>query len=258
MSSPVALPRPTKEEAAVAGGGGLQRPVVFPASSPTRLATPGIAALHHQYYHNAHQYQHSPTSPRRNLVPTVLPRTIASPVVNVRTRSYSLGNVPPIGALNHPVLTYPWAGAAGLSGVPHSTILHAANSEQQLSAPFLLQQDGASSSSPPPEPSESCRAMEAAVAQERQRAQKMEAMEATVIDAQELKAILKAERKRMAKMAGDLAAMKTSAVRLQLEAKVHEEGRINGLWRQMDNLQQEKERMIVELEQEEDMVRHFF
>ena len=55
-------------------------------------------------------------------------------------------------------------------------------------------------------------------------------------------------------MAGDLAVLKTSAVQLQLEAEVKEEGRINGLWRQMDTLQQEKGRIIVELEQEEEMV----
>jgi Uncharacterized conserved protein H4 (DUF2046) len=86
----------------------------------------------------------------------------------------------------------------------------------------------------------------------------MEAVEAKIVDVQELKVILHAERKRMAKMAGDLAALQRLAVQLQAEAEVMEEGRINGLWRQMDTLQQEKGRLIVELEQEEEMVHSLY
>ena len=73
--------------------------------------------------------------------------------------------------------------------------------------------------------------------------------------ADELRVILKWERARMSKIAADLAALRAAAVQSQAEAEVHEEGRINCLMRRLECLQQEKGRLIVELEQEEEMVR---
>jgi hypothetical protein len=265
---------PTKEEptAAATGGGGhggVKRPVVA-VHNP----------LHHHHGHPPPHYHHPTSPPRRNLVPTVVvPITTTRPVVASssspfnssapRMRSYSLGTVP-VGmdtsgtTLNHPVSPpFSWAARS----LPHSP---STMTSEQYSAPSFLRQQPQEEEEgglttllmPPPEPSESRRAMLAAVAKERQRAEEMEAAENTIEDAHALRAILKAERKRMAKIAGDLAALQTLAVQWQLEAEVNEEGRINSLWRQMDTLQQEKGRIIVELEQEEEMVsvycKHFF
>ncbi|KAL7564830.1 hypothetical protein ACA910_021086 [Epithemia clementina (nom. ined.)] len=105
----------------------------------------------------------------------------------------------------------------------------------------------------PPEPSERQRAMEAAVASERKRAKELEVEEAHMT-ADELRTVLKTERRRTAKILADLAAFRLAAVELQLEAEVIEEGRINGLMRRLDYLQQEKGRIIFDLEREEEML----
>jgi predicted exporter len=105
----------------------------------------------------------------------------------------------------------------------------------------------------PPEPTAAHKAMEAAVAAERQRAHAMEANEAD-LTADEVRQVLKRERWRMGKLAADLAALRATAVQSQLEAEVLEEGRINHLMRRLDHVQQEKGRLIVELEREEEMV----
>jgi len=105
----------------------------------------------------------------------------------------------------------------------------------------------------PPEPSETQRAMDAAAASERARAKKLEEEEADM-SADELRAVLKRERHRTGRIAADLAALKSASVQSQLEAEVIEEGRINGLMRRLDDVQQEKGRIIVELEREEEMV----
>ena len=105
----------------------------------------------------------------------------------------------------------------------------------------------------PQKPSEKRRVMEAAVMAERTRAKKMEQEEASMT-ADELRSALKAERRRMAKIVGDHAMLRASAVELQREAEVYEEGRVNGLMRRLDTLQQEKGRIIFELEREEEMV----
>jgi BioD-like phosphotransacetylase family protein len=99
--------------------------------------------------------------------------------------------------------------------------------------------------------------MEAAAAKERARAKSCEHEEADM-DADGLRAVLKRERHRAAKMAADLAALRAVSVQSQFEAEVLEEGRINGLMRRLDILQQEKGRIIVELEREEEMVRQFW
>ena len=107
----------------------------------------------------------------------------------------------------------------------------------------------------PPEPSERQKAMESAVAAERERAKELEPEEAKMA-ADELRAVLKMERRRTAKILADLAAFKLAAVELQSEAEVIEEGRINGLMRRLDHLQHEKGRIIFDLEREEEMVSH--
>lgn len=96
--------------------------------------------------------------------------------------------------------------------------------------------------------------MEAAAAKERARAKTCEAEEVS-LGADELRAVLKRERHRSARMAADLAALRASSVQSQFEAEVLEEGRVNNLMRRLDVLQQEKGRIIVELEREEEMVR---
>lgn len=96
--------------------------------------------------------------------------------------------------------------------------------------------------------------MEAAAAKERARAKSCEEEEAN-LGPDELRSVLKRERHRSARMAADLAALRASAVQSQFEAEVLEEGRINNLMRRLDVLQQEKGRIIVELEREEEMVR---
>lgn len=105
----------------------------------------------------------------------------------------------------------------------------------------------------PPEASHQDKARKATTAAERSRAATLEAQEVT-LTADAVRIILRQERRRAAKLAADLAAHKASAVQLQLAAEVCEEGRINGLMRQVDNLTHEKERVIVELEREEEMV----
>lgn len=108
----------------------------------------------------------------------------------------------------------------------------------------------------PPEPPiipESQRAMEAAVQKERERTKEMEKQEAD-LNADEIRTVLKRERHRMARMAADLASMRSMAVQSVAAAEVSEESRINNLMRRLDTLQAEKGRIIVELEREEEMV----
>jgi len=105
----------------------------------------------------------------------------------------------------------------------------------------------------PPEHSETHKAMESAAASERTRAKLLEEEEKH-LNADDLRAVLKRERTRMGRIAADVAAMKSAAVQSQLEAEVIEEGRINCLMRRLDTVQQEKGRIIVELEREEEMV----
>lgn len=105
----------------------------------------------------------------------------------------------------------------------------------------------------PPELSDERKAMEAACAAERLRAHEMELKEQHM-SADELRAVLKKERARTAKIQSDFAALRYGNVQQQFQAEVLEEGRINGLMRRMDLLQEEKGRIILELEREEEMV----
>jgi len=101
-------------------------------------------------------------------------------------------------------------------------------------------------------------AVDAALAVERARVRELEVAEGT-FTADELRQALRRERSHSSRLAGEVAALKSAAVASQAEAEVHEEGRINCLMRrlqtQMETLQREKGRIIVELEREEEMVR---
>lgn len=118
--------------------------------------------------------------------------------------------------------------------------------QQQILLPQGQQQ-------PPPEPSEIQKAMEHAVAKERERTKQLEQEEMNYT-AQQLKDVLRRERHRTGRICGELAAIRATNVKSQFEAEVMEEQRINSLVRRMDTLQQEKGRIIVELEREEEMV----
>jgi hypothetical protein len=102
---------------------------------------------------------------------------------------------------------------------------------------------------------ESKKSEESAIQGERIRARNLE-KEEIKMDADQLRAVLKQERHRMSRFAGDLAKLKNTSVIYQAEAEMMEEGRINGLMRRVEALQLEKGRIIVELEQEEEMVRY--
>eukprot|EP00977_Amphora_coffeiformis_P028288 scaffold34921_cov162-Amphora_coffeaeformis.AAC.22 len=135
-------------------------------------------------------------------------------------------------------------GVLGVSLSPYGPytvpLSHAAGRGMAPGLPFT---DG------PPEPSQQRKAMEAAVMVERTRSVMCEKEEANMT-ADELREVLKKERRRTAKIAADLASFKCSAVQQQLESEVFEEGRINGLMRTVDHLQHELER--------EDQMRIFF
>lgn len=92
----------------------------------------------------------------------------------------------------------------------------------------------------PPEPVP--RAREAARARERQRVQTLHAKE-RYMTADELRLVLKQERHRTGRMAADLAACRA-------EAESIEEG--HALLRKMDRLKEEKGRILLELELEEE------
>mmetsp|Transcript_27619 Transcript_27619/g.64032 ORF Transcript_27619/g.64032 Transcript_27619/m.64032 type:complete len:219 (+) Transcript_27619:731-1387(+) len=70
----------------------------------------------------------------------------------------------------------------------------------------------------PPEPSAQQKAMEEASTAERLRARELERQEAD-LTADQLRAVLKQERRRTAKLAADLAALKITAVQLQAQAE---------------------------------------
>jgi hypothetical protein len=107
--------------------------------------------------------------------------------------------------------------------------------------------------SPAPDPSEQRQAVESVLAAERIRTKTCEEEE-SFLTADELRTILKRERKRASKLQGELASLRYSSGCQQQQSEVLEEGRINGLMRRMDVLQEEKGRIIDELEREE-MVR---
>ena len=228
---------------------------------------------------------HPPAAPQRRLSPLRRPLTthtpLGSPIHSTRLRSNSVGSVV--------VPSLPWNGSGSVPvmspyttrSLPVSPFLHTPPPGSSSSSSRLHHHhsDPASATSlepnggidpthggststclqlpslPPPEPSEAQKAMEAASAKERARAKALEKDEIG-LNADELRLALRRERQRSSKMAADLAALRALAVQSQFEAEVLEEGRINGLMRRLDILQQEKGRIIVELEREEEMVRN--
>jgi hypothetical protein len=105
----------------------------------------------------------------------------------------------------------------------------------------------------PPDIHGSRKAMEDAAAAERRRIQPLEKEEAHY-SADELRRVLKRERTRAIRIQMELAALKHQTVSAALSQEILEEGRINGLVHHLDQIKHEKERIIIELEREEEMV----
>ena len=160
---------------------------------------------------------------------------VGSPLYNPRIRSQSAGQEPLFPYPSSPYVT---------RSTPTSPISQARAALMTVPAmPFL-----------PHEHSAQRKAMESAIMAERKRAKELEINELN-LNADEMRAVLKRERHRMGRIAGELAALKAASAQSQLEAEVTEEGRINTLMRRMDHLKRDKGRIIVELENEEERVR---
>lgn len=214
------------------------------SSSPqhhARISTSGIPPISPRVHKHLKNIHHSPKIPNRD-------------------RSMSLGAYPPSWSLSTT------AGAANQQNIHHfiplspyslsleSPIPSTSSSNMAMfdpAMPDMPMLHAGTSSASASGPTRA--AMEAAVHSERQRAKAKEKEEENM-SADELRLVLKRERTRMSKIQADLAAMRAAAVQSQAEAEVHEEGRINNLMRRVECLQQEKGRIIVELEREEEMV----
>ena len=204
-----------------------------PPGSPTGGGGGGGRQYHPQQQHNnnmmaPYPHQHHPQRPLSTYT------TLGSPRTTTRVRSASVGNAP----YQQQVIPNIFPGNPQSSSSGAGVL------------PFLLL---GNQNPEPPELSLERKAMEAAAAAERARAKVLEEAEVD-LTAEELRAVLKKERHRTAKIQADLAALRSGSVQQQLQAEVLEEGRINGLMRRMDDLQAEKGRIIVELEREEEMV----
>jgi hypothetical protein len=139
--------------------------------------------------------------------------------------------------------------------VPPSPFRSRSASESSPSVPPLVPW----LSNPPLSPASATAAANAALAaseHERNRAAQQQKLEESM-SVEELRVALKRERAYSCKLAVDLATLRCAAVSSQAEAEAYEEGRINCLMRRLSSLAKEKGRLIVELEQEEEMVRHF-
>ena len=101
--------------------------------------------------------------------------------------------------------------------------------------------------------SEHQKALEHAVAIERKRAKQKEADEKD-LSAEQLRAILKQERHRMAGMARTIADLRFTAVQSQSSAEIFEEGRINCLLGRLETMQTEKGRIVNDFEREEEFI----
>lgn len=202
-----------------------------------KVAAAGTAAANQGSGQQMDRAPHPPMSPPHQQRRV---HAFSSPVSSsTKIRSQSLGQAP-IGFYS-PISPY------AVRSVPVSPVAAAVKPSlltMPLRMPFL-----------PPEHSEARKAMQAAATAERKRAKEMAEKEVN-LTADELRETLKRERHRMGRIAADLAALKATAAHSQLEAEMIEEGHINCLLRRMDDLQQEKGRIIVELEREEEMVRN--
>jgi hypothetical protein len=186
----------------------------------------------------------SPTHQRRkgtpqnaHLNPHSSLRSHSAAFLNTRARATSMGSAP---------LLIPQSPRAGFRPLSLSPARANRKSALAFVAPSLLTE--------PPRISDTQKAMEHVLQQERKRSKEMEKAELSM-PADELRIVLQQERRRMSGYAADLARLKSAAVLCQAESEIHEERCINGLMRQLDSLQLEKGRIIVELEREEEMVR---
>ncbi|GKY93054.1 hypothetical protein MPSEU_000273700 [Mayamaea pseudoterrestris] len=211
----------------------LQQGHSHAAVMPSESSPPHPVAVPELFLHNSMNHHRSQASPRNHHIPDrpLTTHTLLGSPINSRIRSHSIGSAP-----------VSWS----VSSTHHHSL-------QNGSLPTLDSAGPISSNLPPPEPSVIQKAMEAASAAERVRARKLEEHEANM-SADELRHVLKQERHRTARFAADLVGLRQSSVQSQMEAEVIEEGRINGLVRRLDILQQEKGRIIVELEREEELL----
>lgn len=173
---------------------------------------------------NQRRHSHSnPLSPRKNLV-----APLKSPGAAFRNTRKSLGAIPNF-AVDHGKMLMPPPSPPG-SFRPLSPRLSGGVDTQKIA--------------------------EQMAQQERQRMKEME-QEELKMTADELRFILKQERRRMLEFAVDLAKLRSTAAHAQAESEMHEERAINGLMRKLDTLKGEKSRLMMELEREEDLVRSF-
>lgn len=197
----------------------------------------GIGGAHHRLPNDrtyAGRQMHAPLSP--NAAAAAASHDIIN-MNNNRSRSLSLGNQP--------------LGWSPKRSGPLSPVATAVGGNFLPGLPLMM--NNMNNFPQPPSINEQQRAMEGAVQKERTRTKAMEVDEAS-LGADELRIVLKRERHRMARLAADLASMKSLAVQSVAQAEVSEEGRINNLMRRLEGLQQEKGRIIVELEREEEML----
>lgn len=224
--------------------------------SPVRTAVPHPLHAHFQHQHQ-HQHTHegsalgsfrSMGTPNRKPLLGAGGNYNSSPYGRPRSSSFTTSYNTPLLVPQSPPPTFHHGGRSLSLSPSHpgdrlSTLTG-------LPLPFLANNF---SSNEPPRHNDQQKVMEVALQAERVRNKALE-QEEVDLGADELKHVLKRERNRMAKMAADLAKLKQAAVLCQAEAEIHEEGRINGLMRRLENLQLEKGRIINELEREEEMV----
>jgi hypothetical protein len=182
-----------------------------------------------------HRVKGSPKNAHLNSHSSLRSHTAA--FLNTRARATSIGSAP---------LMIPQSPRAGFRPLSLSPARADPKSAPAFLAPSLLTE--------PPRISDTQKAMEHVLQQERKRTKEMEQAELSM-STDELRLVLQQERRRMSGYAADLARLKSAAVLCQAESEIHEERCINGLMRQLDSLQLEKGRIIVELEREEEMVR---
>ena len=187
----------------------------------------------------------------------------------------SIINLPPPPPSNHTTAWSPQPSPRGSTAVPafpplspvppfytgDEDIASSSSTHHRMTTPVPFLESSATASTSFPSPTNSHMAMkqavESALSTERSRIRTLEEAEAS-LSLEELRHVLKRERLHSLHLTGELAAIKSALVTCQAEAEIHEEGRINTLMRrvhnQMESMQREKERIIVELEREEEML----
>mmetsp|Transcript_21902 Transcript_21902/g.37253 ORF Transcript_21902/g.37253 Transcript_21902/m.37253 type:complete len:259 (+) Transcript_21902:60-836(+) len=141
-----------------------------------------------------------------------------------------------LGAPASPTLSASTSTIPSLSGLGGPLSLSAASSVSSSVLPFAPTNTTSSTQ----QQSVLKLAMETAMQKERQRRLEKESKE-TALTAAELRLVLREERIRMTRMAAELAALKSQAVASQVEAEVHEEGRINHIMRRLEGLSKEQQ-----------------